>query len=70
MDKSPLTSFLRCYGGDGLEREGGGEQLRLAGPSGHPTGMQITDMNQQLCTCRTLPEQSSNLGSLLTSALL
>ena len=26
MDKSPLTSFLRCYGGDGLEREGGGEE--------------------------------------------
>ena len=37
MDKNPLTSFLRCYGGDGLEREGGGEQLRLVGPSGHLT---------------------------------
>lgn len=47
MDKNPLASFLRCYGGDGLEREGGGEQLRLVGPSGHLTGMQITDMNQE-----------------------
>lgn len=46
-DRNPLTCFLRCYGGEGLEREAGGEQLRLAGPPGHSTGTQITDVSKK-----------------------